>query len=272
MKKYSTILLLFITGIAFSQEIDDKKVQAGLTFGSGLNLNTAATKRMIVDGVGSSFTAGLTFNYRLTENNHIAFCSGAEIDFEKNRVKPSEQTTPSFYQFDDTKILQNEDANGSSNSTFFQYTNRTQKLVYLTIPVQMLFRTKYFGYMRYYGKFGVRMSFLLGNKIDDQGYTFENNSLMGNKIEAENVNMRADRDMNFLRANAGFSLGAEWNFAGSTSLAAEIGYYFGFIPIYANPKDKNRSLFYYDQNNGDKLYYSNDMSQNQLQLKISILF
>lgn len=268
MKKYSTFLVLLIAGICFGQESEDKKVQAGLTFGSGINLNTPSTKKMSIDGAGSAFTAGLTFNYKLA--NNIAICSGAEIDFEKNRIKPSDITSPSYYQFDDTKILQSEDATG--NNQIFQWTNRTQKLVYLTLPVQMLFRTKYFGYMRYYGKFGVRLSFLLGNKIDDVGYTFENNSLLGNKIENENINMRADRDMNFLRANAGFSLGAEWNFAGSTSLAAEIGYYFGFVPIYADPKEKNSSLYYYDKSNGQKTYYANGMSQNQLQLKISILF
>lgn len=268
MKKYSTIVLLLITGFVFGQETEDKKLQAGLTFGSGLNLNTASTKKMVVDGAGSSFTAGLTMNYKLA--NNIAFCTGAEIDFEKNRITPSSITSPSFYQFDDTKILKNDDATGSSS--IFQWTHRTQKLVYVTLPVQMLFRTKYFGYMRYYGKFGVRMSFLMGNKIDDEGYTYENNNILSNKIESENINMRSDRDVNILRANAGFSLGAEWNFAGSTSLAGEIGYYFGFIPIYADPKEKNRSLYYYDGNNGNKLYYSNDMAQNQLQLKISILF
>ena len=85
--------------------------------------------------------------------------------------------------------------------------------------------------------------------------------------------MKAPADMSFLRESIGFTLGSEYNFSGSTSVFAEIGYYYGFIPIYRSNKEKNQTSFYFDPSDPSKrTYYSNDMTQSQLQLKIGLLF
>jgi hypothetical protein len=267
MKKVIFLLCFAVTAITFAQEAADKKIQAGLNFGFGLNLNKTATKKMATNGVGNNLAIGLALNYKLS--NTIAFNTGVDIDFENNYTRSTGDAKNTYYQFSDTKILRNEDA--SPTDKIFLVETRTQKPIYLTIPTMLLFRTKFIGYFRYFGKFGLRTSFLLGNKINDVGYTFENNNLNDTKIASDNNTMKAARDMNFLRASAGFSFGTEWNFSGSTSLAAELGYYYGFIPIFADNKDKNRTLYYFDNQNNDT-YYSNQMTQSLLQLKISLLF
>ncbi|MGJ8661838.1 MAG: outer membrane beta-barrel protein [Bacteroidota bacterium] len=263
-----TILFAFtlITGIAFSQDGMDKKFQAGIGFGTGLNLNKTGTKKMDVNGVGNSVTIGAVFNYNFS--SAIAFSTGIDIDFETNKIKPSALIENSFYQYTDTKIELQKDS--KPNYQLYQWTERKQKPVYLTIPTMILFRTKYFGDFRYFGKFGLRTSFLLGNKINDKGFNYDSNGL---PVEQENNSMQAAKDMNFLRSNAGLALGTEWNFSGSTSLTFEVGYYYGFTDIYRSNKGENMTTFFFDKTNGNlPSYYSNDMTQSQLQFKIAVLF
>ena len=255
-----------ISGFSFSQEAADKKIQAGMTFGAGANINQAETKRMSADG-GSMLNVGVDMHYSFS--NTVGFYTGVSIDFETNKISPTGEIGESYYYYEDTDIKRF--SNFSSDQTLYQWTSRTQKPVYLTIPTQLLFRTKFFGLFRYYGKFGLRSSFLVDNKINDTGFTFSDNTLNGDQVAEENRNMNISRDMNFFRGQAGFSFGAEWNFSGSISLATEAGYYFGFVPIYAQNKQDNQTTFFLDENN-QRQYYSNDMSQNQFVWKMSILF
>ncbi len=268
MKKIILLSFLAFTGSLFSQDETDKKIQAGISISTGLNLNKTATKRMSTNGVGNATSFGLALNYNIS--NTIAFASGIDIDFETNKIKPSGEVGSSYYQYNDTKIELKK--NTKPGFPVYHWTERKQKPVYLTVPTMMLFRTKYFGDFRYFGKFGLRTSFLLGNKINDNGFTVASDST-GTEVAAENNTMKAARDMNFIRANAGLALGAEWNFSGSTSLCVEMGYYYGFTPIYASNKADNMTLYFNDPtNNNAANYYSNDMTQGQLKLKVTVLF
>ena len=109
---------------------------------------------------------------------------------------------------------------------------RVQKGTYLTIPTMLLFRTNFIGYFRYFGKFGLRNSFLLTNKINDTGVNYDVD-VPGNPVEiqGDNVNMKAKGDMFFFKSAVGLAGGAEWNFSGSTSLVAELGFYYGFTHV-----------------------------------------
>ncbi len=266
MKQTVLFTFILLTGFTFSQEDTDKKFQAGVVFGTGINLNKTSTKKMEVDGVGNSFTVGGIFNFNISQT--MAFCTGVEFDFETNNIKPSGLIENSFYQYNDTKIELQKDT--KPNYPLYRWTERKQKPVYLTIPTMVLFRTKYFGDFRYFTKFGLRTSFLLGNKINDTGFDYNSN---GEPIAAENNSMKASKDMNVVRSNAGITLGTEWNFSGSTSLCFELGYYYGFTGIYRSNKGDNMTNFYLDKDNSNlPTYYSNGMTQSQLQLKISFLF
>lgn len=268
MKKFILLSLIAFTSSAFAQEASDKKLHAGICLATGLNLNKADSKRLDINGVGGAFTIGLVANYDLS--NTIGFSTGIDIDFETNKIKPSSQFGKSYYDYDgDSKIELSSDAT-TGNPKLYNWTERKQKPVYITLPTMLVFRTKYFGDFRYTAKFGLRTSVLLGNKINDKGFTFDDNLSTGNEVASENNNMEAAKDMNPIRAAGGIALGAEWNFSGSTALCAELGYYYGFVPIYNNNKVGNNTLF-----NGNSLardYYSNDMRQSQLQLKVSVLF
>ncbi len=268
MQKYILLSLIAISGTAFAQPDSDKKFNAGVGITTGLNLNKAATKRMEVNGVGSVFCIGLVANYDLS--NTIAFSTGLDISFETNKIKSSADFGKSYYEYDgDSEIELNKDA-VQGTSTLYNWTERKQKPVYLTLPTMLAFSTKYFGDFKYTAKFGLRTSFLLGNKINDQGFTFDNNLASGTPVAADNSNMEASRDMIPIRSSAGIAFGTEWNFSGSTALCAELGYYYGFVPIYNQAKEENRTLYNLTSQTRD--YYSNNMTQSQLLFKVSVLF
>ena len=264
MKNITLLAFLTFTGILLAQDDADKKVQAGISISTSLNLNKTATKKMEVNGIGSAFSIGLIANINITKS--IGFATGLDIDFETNKIKP---VSNSYYNYTDTKITLNKDL--SETHTLYQWTERKQKPVYITLPTMLSFKTKYFGDFRYTAKFGLRTSFLLSNKINDKGFNIDGNVIGGTPVSAENNTMKAARDMNIIRSFAGLALGTEWNFSGSNSLCFELGYYYGFIQIYSENKLANTTLFN-DTSTGARDYYSNNMTQNQLQLKISVLF
>lgn len=277
MKKiFYSFLALGVTFSTFAQEAADKKVQAGLTGSFGLNFQKMGTKRMTTDGVGTDLTVGANATFNFTET--IGLCTGLEFDFETLKYKATNyENLHTYYYYNDTEILSQTDAASDANSKLFMLDSREQKAVYLTVPTMLIFRTKFFGYMRYFGKFGLRNSFLLTSKINDNGYNFPiAQSFLEPKVAGVNENMKASGDMFFFKSAFGLCGGAEWNFSGSTSLVGEIGYYYGFTPLHTgkNTDKGNNFLFATDENNGsgnDKPF-NNAATQSQLMLKVSILF
>lgn len=272
-------ILLTVVGLGMSltmlaQEAADKKVQAGLVTGFGLNFQKSGTKRMASNGVGNDLTIGANAVFNFSET--IGLCTGLEFDFERLKYKATNyEGLNTYYYYNDQDILAVKDYDAAT-SKLFMLTSREHKAVYLTIPTMMTFRTKFFGYWRYFGKFGLRNSFLLTNKITDIGFNFDNNLVTGVATGGTNENMTASGDMFFFKSAVGLTGGAEWNFSGSTSLVAEIGYYYGFTPLHTNKNtDKgNNFLFATDTNNGvgNDVDFNNKATQSQLMFKVSILF
>ncbi len=249
-----------------AQEAADKKVQAGLVFGYGMAFQKMGTKYLKTNGIGSDLTIGANLNYGFNDN--IGLNVGLEFDFEtlKYKVAGDYNLIPGdknlYYAYNDSKIVPADSYDGSQK--LFQLLERKQKPIYLTIPTMVLFRTKFIGYFRYFGKFGLKTSVLLGNKITDEGYAL--NSTTPTEV-VENSNMTAKNELFFIKSSVGLAGGAEWNFVGSTSLVAEIGYYYGFVPLYYNKKSEDRYL--YTPTDGN---INNNAKQSQLMFKVSILF
>ena len=273
MKK--TLLILAILGLStgvMAQEAADKKVQAGLIMAIGPNFQKMGTKIITNDGAGLDLTIGMNANWSFNEN--IGFNTGVEFDFSTIKYKTS-ANNQIYYWYNDSKILQQDEVAGTTNKELFKLSSRSQKGTYLTIPTMLLFRTNFIGYFRYFGKFGLRNSFLLTNKINDTGanYTLD---IPGDPLEVqgENLNMKAKGDMFFFKSAVGLSGGAEWNFSGSTSLIAELGFYYGFTPLHLDKNDGNTTMFTAAGLNGtpDDNHFSNQATQQQLQFKVSILF
>lgn len=257
-----TIIGLSIALSSKAQDAATKKIQAGLIIGTGMNFQKMGTKYLEANGIGGDFNIGVNLNFSINEN--IAFNTGLEFDFSNIRYS-APSSNPVFYRFSDTEILRKGDPTWEASNSVFQLTERTQKATYVSIPTMFLFRTNFIGYFRYFGKFGLRNSFLVSSKTNDIG------SLEGTDITIENNNMKRKNEMLFYKGAVGLCGGAEWNFTGSTCLMAELGYYYGFTPLYYSPKEDKMSLYTSSLVDGNK-FFSNAATQSQLMLKVSVLF
>jgi hypothetical protein len=273
---------LFSIGVLTSivaQEAADKKVQAGLVFGAGINMIKPGTKMITTKdaGVGSDLTVGMNLNFSFTPT--IGLNTGLEFDFETIKYKPG--STSLFYFYNDTEIYRkaeylNGDGVYNPTGTVYALTERKMKPIYLTIPTMMIFRTKFIGYFRYFGKFGLRNSFLLTSKNYDNGYLF----LDPTKTNVQNDGMiPTKRDLSLYKGSVGLSGGAEWNFSGSTCLVAEIGYYYGFVDVNRGKSitgDKEKNMTNFSSFNLDNFnptgFSALPFKQNQILFKLSILF
>ena len=257
--------LLFFAVTLYAQDAADKKVQAGLVVGYGMNFQKMGTKLIQSNGVGSDLTLGANVNFGFTET--IGMTTGVEFDFETLKYK-SPDSKPVYYMYRDENNTLVEVDKATVSDVLFQLDTRKQKPLYLSIPLMLTFRTNFIGYFRYYGKFGLRTSVLLSNKITDTGTRFNTGLLGLPETGATNSNMTAKGEMFFIKSAVGAAGGAEWNFIGSTCLLAEIGYYYGFTPLHNDRKDGEQYLF---NLNGDGSF-SNQATQSQLMFKVSILF
>jgi hypothetical protein len=220
------------------------------------------TNKMNSNGIGSNLGIGIMIHSSFKNSKNLGLAYGLEFEFGTYKFKPASAT---YYEYNDKEILSDKNSNDATG--IFQLQERSQKPVYITIPLMFLFRTDFIGDFRYFGKFGVRNNFLVSNNMNDTGV---DNPLLSNQV-VEFSNMRASGETFFYNGSVGLTAGAEWNFVGSTSLVAEAGYFYGITPLFLDRKVENKSLYNTD-NLFNKSYFSNDASLSQILLKVSILF
>lgn len=253
---------LLASGLAFGQTVAesaaDKRVQAGLTSNLGMNLLTMGTTRMEANGLGGNFSIGIVMHSAFKNSKNLGIATGLDFDFSTTKYSTN---VPTYYRYSDTDILKKEQSGG----TAFILTDRSQKSTYVSVPVMLLFRTDFIGDFRYFGKFGVRNSFMVANKFNDYGQN------VGSSEMIENNNMKSSGEAFFYQGSVGLSAGAEWNFVGSTCLVLEGGYYYGITPQYLDRKDNKRTLSTFDSNL-QQVHFSNKSTMSQILFRISLLF
>lgn len=272
MKKLLT--LSCIVGLLFcsnAQEASEKKVLAGLTLGSALNFNDPQTNTMN-SNVGGDFFVGMALDWNFSKN--IALSTGIEFDFNRFRTTYSETV---YFDYSDKEIIQFNDYDKENNiDNNFLVNERHHKSIYLSIPVMLKFQTNFMGYMRYYGKFGLRNSFMLSTRTDNFGQAFD---IAGDALDISQLeDMSSPGVMSFYKGSFGISGGAEYNISGNTVLVAELGYYYGFSEVFQQEgsvfgdDEKDLSLYQTPVDIEERVYYTPSVRQGQLMLKVSVLF
>lgn len=265
---FSGALLLGHQGYAQTTSPDmtsEKKIQAGLSLTGGMLFSNFETNAIKTNGVGGLF--GLGFGANINLGSNIGVFTGLEFHFERFGYQPN--NTAFFYDFNDKDIVLNKDRDDDSPEGTLRLMERRQNTVAANIPLMLLFRTNMIGYFRYFGKFGLRNSILLRQRVTDMG--FVDAAAEQSKLEG----MRARNDMFFFRSAGGVSAGAEWNFAATTSLSVELGYYYGFTPLFWGNGTSNRnnsSLYELSTESTDRTYRSFKASQSVFELKAILLF
>ena len=265
----SVIFSAFITIGVHSQTVGDKSIQAGLVGGVGVSMLKMGTNNLSANGVGATFTMGTNFTKAFKETKNLAYTFGLEFDIENLKYKKEDANV--FYRYTD-KVIKNQKETVATTDKFFLLSERTYNPVYISLPIYLNFRTEFIGDFRYFANFGLRNRFLVSSKINDTGFSLDNlNDPFQSWQNQENIDMTSKGELFVFNSNIGFSGGAEWNFAGTTVLKAELGYYYGFVPLFLDRSDDKKNLFIVDSNL-DKVYFSNKSTQNQVVLKFSILF
>jgi hypothetical protein len=265
----SVIFSAFITIGVHSQTVGDKSLQAGLVGGVGVSMLKMGTNNLSANGVGATFTMGTNFTKAFKETKNLAYTFGLEFDIENLKYKKEDANV--FYRYTD-KVIKNQKETVATTDKFFLLSERTYNPVYISLPIYLNFRTEFIGDFRYFANFGLRNRFLVSSKINDTGFSLDNlNDPFQSWQNQENIDMTSKGELFVFNSNSGFSGGAEWNFAGTTVLKAELGYYYGFVPLFLDRSDDKKNLFIIDSNL-DKVYFSNKSTQNQVVLKFSILF
>ena len=269
MKKILT--LTFVAGMifsAFAQDAADKKVLAGLTLGAALNFNNPQTNT-IDSKTGGDFLAGMALDWNFSKN--IGLSTGVEFSF--NRFKTIYNDTV-FFNYNDKEILRNKDYDNSNPTSHFMLAERKHKSIYLNLPIMLKFQTNYMGYMRYFGKFGLRNDFLLSTRADNKGIDLEKTGMPTGNTEVKG--MRSKSLMAFYKGSIGISAGVEYNISGSTVLVAEIGYFYGFTEVFQQEGslfgDDEKDMSLYRVEGTNVKYYSPSLKQSQLILKLAVLF
>ena len=272
MKKLLTLTL--VAGMMFNasaQDAADKNVMAGLVFGGALNFNKPQTTKIDAK-VGTDFVVGMALNWNFLPT--IGLSTGLEFDFERFRTAYLPEI---YFEYRDKEILNFKDYNEGNTDPSFMIKDRRHKSIYLSIPVMLKFQTNFMGYMRYYGKFGVRNSFLLMTRTNNEGQGYNGFGMIDPSID-QLIDMRSSGVMSFYKGSIGLSAGAEYNITGNTVLVAELGYYYGFSEVFQQTgtlfgdNDKHMSLFQYPEGSSEREYYSPSLKQGQLLLKVAVLF
>jgi hypothetical protein len=273
MKKIVIATLFSISALALvAQEEEEGRIKGGLTLATGLNFKTPETNLISSTGAGFDFTIGMLGDYKINKN--ISFTSGVEFDFTRfsyEYASSFQNGGPVFVEYRDREVLRN--GHDSAIDGLFRVDQRRTRAIYATVPTMIKFQTNYMGYLRYFGRFGLRNSFLMRSRVDFAGADV-NTGLVA--TPGELPDMQTSRDMSFYRGSVGLSVGAEWNFAGSTSLVGELGYFYGFTNVHRTgtlfgDDDKNYHLFQID-NMLERTYRTSSTMPGQLMLRATILF
>lgn len=285
MKKLLSLIL--VAGIGFGANAQDKKFQMGLVLGPTFNWTKIQTTKIERNGIGNGFTIGVGGNYMF--NNNIGFASGIQFDLESFKLNYGSDNNTAlgevFYAYTDTDIHKFDEDEGRvedfTDSTAFMLATRKFRAKYVTIPLFLKFQTNMIGQFKYYGKFGLRTSFLAGVRMDDTGYDADYDANTG-AFDRISTSARTQENMkpttikkglSQVRTGIGIYGGAEWNFTGSTFLYSEIGFNYGITPsLY---QKSNHLADKVDDGAGGYTYSQLDIKNNPqhiIEVKIGLLF
>lgn len=272
MKKLFIVLIVFAFAFnAMSQSSDDptnKKVQVGIGFGSGATFNRLGTNKAQKDGAGYNVHLGVDLNYNFVKN--VGLYTGLHFDLEgfKYKFDPSDRV---FYNFNDKEILRKKDIADVASYDSLLLTNRSYRPIYLSLPTMLIFKTDQIGYMKYFGKFGLRTNFLLSQKAHDQGFLNGDNN---QPVDYKNMNLKTD--LLWIRSSVGIAGGVEWNFTGSTVLVGEVGFYYAFTNAHYSKAvggdDEARNYHLYQNTEAPGSYTGLKNNQMQLLFRVAVLF
>jgi len=273
MKKVSSFCFIYlglILGIfpAFAEDTIPKdqkipkRLYAGMTGNFSFNMVKPLDNYFEAMPFNHDLSVGMIFNTSFKSNANLGISTGFEFEFTKLNYGALDSV---YYRYAGSNILHQDDG---AVGTSYLITKRQYNNVGIAIPLMMLFRMDPIGDWKIFVKFGLRNSFMVSQRISDRGFDVSTDALgMKTYTAKDNANLKAFGEQFFYKGAVGISAGAEWNFAGSTSLVPEIGYFYGLTPLHLRAREDKYT--FYDASN---TYFYQKARQNQIVVKLSLLF
>lgn len=267
MKKLTLILCSVLSSLTvnvFSQE-GSTRTEAGMTGNLAFNLVQSSDAYFKPTAFNHDLSVGMIFNTRFKGSPNLGISTGFEFEFTKLNYETQDSV---FYRYAGANILGKDETGG----TTYLLTNRQYNMVSVAVPLMMIFRMQPIGDWTIFGKFGLRNSFMVSQKINDRGFDMSMDAQNNPSWTAkENGNLKSFGESFFYRGSVGFAAGAQWNFAGTTSLVPELGFYYGLTPLHFRAIENNYTLTN-SLSQPDASYFYPKARQNQLIFKVSLLF
>jgi opacity protein-like surface antigen len=187
---------VILLSLQFSVKGQDESptVQFGIKLGPNMGWLKPDANGYTSEGSVIGFNWGFVTDFNISDNYGIT--TGFNVTYNNGKLKYP------YVHNSDSGILQ-----------------RKYNLQYLEIPICLKMRTKQIGYITYYGKIGLGISFNLRAKAKD---VFN--------VEAEEKNNIQD-DINFMRESLVVGAGCQYSVGGSTAIIFEIIFNNGFSDI-----------------------------------------
>jgi len=217
-------LLSLSTAMSAQSDMDDRKFRFGLMAAPNLGWLRPNISELERDGLQSrvGFGYGVMMDYKFSDSPNYLLTTGFNVTSGGGGLSEPWQT-----------VVEESD----TSFTFNGANSRTYRMQYLTVPILLKMRTGDIGYMSYFGAIGFDLGFRTRARVDND-YTWLGSSALQ---PADENDLEAKNEINFLRLGLNVTLGAEYNLTGNTNVYAGIGFHNAFTNMF-NGKDINRVL------------------------------
>ena len=214
MKKNGLIialLIMFLYNAGYSQDSkskDSRNFKIGLKLAPGIAWLKPNSENLSNQGAKLGFSYGLVSEFYFTENYGIA--TGIDVSYNGGHLQDK---TESLGNLDDMKY----------------------KLQYIEIPFTLKMKTKEYGYLSYFGQFGIGTSYNL-KAVANKKYS---NLDPAHPAPADVIdkNVTGD-DIRMFRSSFIIAIGAEYSLTGNTRAFASLGFNNGLTNIMKLNKNK----------------------------------
>ena len=284
MKTRNYLLLIVFAVSVFStghsQQILSIKHRYGFQVSGGLNINSNTPDIFILrTKTAPNYSIGAVYEYLL--NDRISLGTGLDFDMSKtvffdnpnddldlcyfSRVKNYLHRTPCTYG-----EIQAPQAYGYTES----FIGRKHRIIYMTIPLDVIYKTKLKSFRRFYGRAGLKNSFRIYSRGRDLQEGFGGAGGTPNWYQRFYKN-----DVRTWRPLLSLALGYENNYFGASSVKVELEYSIGLMGVYKSNLD-DRHIYTVAsgadlpqvENMVAESFVSNRLTQNTLKLKLRFLF
>lgn len=220
MKKTLTFLLIALcVKLGFAQgENEIKNFRFGVKVSPSLNWYKPESKKIEKNGISPKLSGGVTLEYRLGKN--VSLVSGLEFNGDGGKLNYTKDTA--LYYISDEEIISRVDTAGKKYS-LLKLNERKYNAIYFMVPIQLKMKTKEIGMLTYYAQVGSNLYIRKSAKANDQASIFTTTGMQA--VEQSDLDVK--KEFMPFRFSANFSLGAEYNLAGSTSAFFSLGYDYG---------------------------------------------